>query len=77
MPNKKPLQGKPIQGGATPTVTENGYEGKVPEKDFVLLEKELLGLRHGCVTLSIFIRDGKFQYSKITKEFSRDGDDDE
>ena len=73
MPNKKPLQGKPIRGGATPTITENGYEGKVPTKDILSMEVELRGLKHGEVSLTVVIRDGQFQYSRLSKAITRSG----
>ena len=50
--------------------TESGYSGKIPTKDFMALERELFGMQHGSVSLTIAVRDGRLQYSRITKEFT-------
>ena len=71
MPKEKPLQGKPIRGGATPTITETGFSGQVPERDVLSMEGELRGLKHGEVSLTVVVRDGRFQYSRLSKVVTR------
>jgi len=68
------LKEKPFQGNDTLTITKIGYNGKIPIKDIMTMEKELFGMAHGFVALRIFIRDGKFQFSKIEKEYTRPKD---
>jgi hypothetical protein len=78
MPKKIPLQGgEPVRGGDTSTITETVYSGKIPAGDMIALAKELCGLRHGSASLTITVRDGKYQYSRLSREFTRHGDRDE
>ena len=71
MPKKNPLQGEPIQGVDDNTsISKPGYSGKIPVKDFMAFEEELFGMAHGTVSLTIAIRDGQLQYSRITKEYT-------
>ena len=79
MPKEKPLPGgRPIRGnGDTSTLTENGYEGNIPEKDIASMRQELRGLKHGEVSLTVVVRDGKFQYSRLSKAVTRSGACDE
>ena len=79
MPKEKPLPGgRPIRGnGDTSTLTDNGYKGNIPEKDIASMEGELRGLKHGEVSLTVVIRDGRFQYSRLSKAITRNGCDDE
>jgi hypothetical protein len=73
---KEPLHGeRPIRGGDIPSIVQGGYSGKVPTRDIIALEKELCGLRHGSASLTITIRDGKYQYSRFSMEFTRNGAD--
>jgi hypothetical protein len=59
---------------ASPQNAGGGYSGKIPTKDFMALERELFGMQHGSVALRIFVRDGKFQFSKIEKDYTRPKD---
>ena len=71
MPKKNPLQsGELIRGDINPNLPKNSYNGKIPVKDFMALEKELFGMAHGTVSLTIAIRDGQLQYSRINKEYT-------
>jgi hypothetical protein len=69
---EKPLQDqRPIQGSDNPTITQNtynGYSGKIPTKAFMSLEQALFGMKYGCASLTLFIKDGQLQYVKINKE---------
>jgi hypothetical protein len=77
MPEKrKPLQGeRPIRGELDDIqkITENGYSGKIPTEDIMAMERELYGLRHGEVSLAIVVRDGRFQFTRISKVVTRNG----
>jgi len=75
MLKEKPLQGEPIRGDDTITIAETAYNGKIPIKDFMAMERELFGMTHGSVSLTITIRDGQLQYSRISKEYTMKGDD--
>ena len=61
MPEKKePLQGgRPIRGNDTLTVTQTGYNGKVPVAGIIELEREAAGVIHGVAVFELHIRDGK------------------
>jgi len=74
MPKEKPLQENSIRGDDTLKIAETGYNGKIPVKDFMALEKELFGMTHGSVSLTIAIRGGQLQYSRINKEYTMRGD---
>jgi hypothetical protein len=59
MPKQIPLQGgKPIRGGDTPIIEQEGYCGKVPNTALREIEKELHGVLNGDVSLVFFIKDG-------------------
>jgi hypothetical protein len=75
MPKKYRLKNSilPDNVGA-PSIGKIGYEGKVSVEDIIALEQELLGMQYGAVSLTIFIRDGKFQHSLVVKEFTRGKD---
>ena len=76
MPKKYRLKdSRPIQNVEKPDMEKRIFEGKVPPEDIIALEKELLGLRYGAVSLTLFIRDGEFQHSQVVKEFTRSKDD--
>ena len=72
MPKKYNLKNhKSVQNTEKPNMEKRSYEGNVSTEDIMALEKELYGLKHGSVSLTLFIRDGKFQHSKVVKEFTR------
>ena len=77
MPTKKPHQGEPLRGGDNLKVTENGFQGQVPGREIASMESELRGLKHGEVSLTVVVRDGLFQYSRLTKTVTRCGAYDE
>ena len=54
-------------------ITKNGYSGKIPTEDIMAMERELYGLRHGEVSLAIVVRDGRFQFTRISKVVTRNG----
>ena len=73
MLKEKPRQSKePVRGSSSDntTVAQIAYNGKIPAKDFKALENELAGMTHGTVSLTISIRDGQLQYSRISKEYT-------
>ena len=73
MLKEKPRQSKePVRGSGSDntTVAQITYNGKIQAKDFKALESELSGMTHGTVSLTISIRDGQLQYSKISKEYT-------
>ena len=75
---KTPQDARSLRGSSSnnTTVPQTAYSGKIPVKDFMALEKELFGMAHGTVSLTIAIRDGKLQYSRIIKEYTtRDCDE--
>ena len=75
MPKKYRLKDSwSIQNIEKPDTEKRRFEGKVPPEDIIALEQELLGLRHGAVSLTVFIRDGEFQHSLVVKEFTRSKD---
>jgi hypothetical protein len=48
---------------------------KIPTQDVIALERELLGLQYGVASLEIVIRNGKYQFSRITKAYTYGGHD--
>jgi hypothetical protein len=77
MPKKyRPKNSTFLQNVETSSIEKRCYDGKVPSEDFIALEQELLGLQYGSVSLTVFIRNGEFQYSLIEKAFTRSKDDD-
>jgi hypothetical protein len=59
VPKQKPLQGgKPIRGGDTLSIVQDGYSGKIPTVGIVDLERETAGIMHGTATLTLHIKDG-------------------
>ena len=70
MPNKKPLQGEPIQGGDNPNIAKYCYDGNIPTAAIMAFEHELFGIEHGQVSLTFFIRHGILHRYTVSRERS-------
>jgi len=71
MPKEKPLQGKPIRGsGENSMIAEIGYKSNIPLAAINSLERELTGLAHGTVSLSVYVRDGRITRFTTNRECS-------
>jgi len=66
MPKEKPLQGEPIRGGDVLRITENGFDGKVPNIALHDVKAELRNVWNGEVSLVLIVR-----YSKLARYETR------
>ena len=71
--------GRPFRGNDKDILSlpHGAYAGNIPTRDIVAMEWALNGLRHGEVSLTVVVRDGRFQYSRLSKVITRSGCDDE
>ena len=73
---KKPHQSREqIRGSDKSSLSQSGFNGKIPTAAFIAFERELFGIEHGLVNLSFHIRDGKlyrFTTSREQSIFNRD-----